>query len=57
MPCPSCKCWDSIAKWDLHPTPIGTYGFTWGSAVYAWGTQANGGAAVSTVIKPAACSF
>jgi nucleoside phosphorylase len=22
MPCPSCKCWDSIAKWDLHPSLI-----------------------------------
>jgi hypothetical protein len=26
-------------------TPIGTWGFTWGNAVVAWGSAANGGAA------------
>src|SRR5665213_1538988 len=29
-------------------TPIGTWGFTWGHAFYAWGTAANGGAAHCT---------
>ena len=38
-------------------TPIGTYGFTWGNAVYAWGTTANGGAAITTTITAAVCHF
>lgn len=38
-------------------TAVGSYGFTWGNAVWAWGTQENGGAAVIRIISPATCSF
>jgi hypothetical protein len=38
-------------------TALGTYGFSWGNEVYAWGTQANGGAAVTTTIAAATCGL
>lgn len=47
----------SITPLPANGTQIGTYGFTWGNQVWAWGTQANGGAAVITTITPAVCSF
>jgi hypothetical protein len=47
----------TITPFPPNGTPIGTYGFTWGNGVYAWGTAANGGAAVITTITAAACHF
>jgi len=47
----------SVTPLPPNGTPIGTYGFTWGNAVYAWGTPANGGAAYPVTIMPAVCSF
>lgn len=47
----------SITPLPPNGTAIGTYGFTWGNEVWAWGTQANGGAAVITTITAAVCSF
>lgn len=47
----------SIVPLPTSGSQIGAYGFTWGNQVYAWGTQANGGAAVTTTISPAVCSF
>jgi hypothetical protein len=38
-------------------TALGTYGFSWGNGVYAWGTTANGGAAVTTTISAATCGL
>lgn len=40
-------------------TPVGTWGFTWGNALYAWGTAANGGAATckTIVVSPAQCKL
>ncbi|MCC6726621.1 MAG: hypothetical protein IT258_19120 [Saprospiraceae bacterium] len=41
-------------------TPIGSsWGFTWGNAIYAWGTTANGGAPTcnTVVISPAVCTL
>lgn len=34
-------------------TPIGEWGFTWGNYFYAWGTSANGGRPITTIISPA----
>jgi hypothetical protein len=47
----------SITPLPANGTPIGTYGFTWGGQVYAWGTPANGGAAVTITVSPGVCSF
>lgn len=39
-------------------THIGSWGFTWGNRIFAYGTPANGGAAVKqTTLTPAVCSF
>lgn len=58
------KLWGHIIPPPPAPpngTPVGTgnppYGFTWGNDIYAWGTTANGGAAVTTVVTPASCGF
>jgi hypothetical protein len=34
-------------------TEIGTWGFTWGNAIYVWGTKENGGAPSNVVVTPA----
>jgi hypothetical protein len=47
----------SITPLPANGTPIGTYGFTWGGQVYAWGTPANGGAAVTITVSQGVCSF
>jgi hypothetical protein len=47
----------SITPLPPNGTAIGTYGFTWQNGVWAWGTTANGGAAVSTTVTAAACHF
>ena len=39
----------SIGPFPPNGTAIGTWGFTWGDGVYAWGTSANGGASHCTV--------
>lgn len=38
-------------------TAVGTWGFTWGNGLWAWGTAANGGAAICTtvVVAPKVC--
>ena len=33
-----------ISPFPPNGTQIGTWGFSWGNAFYAWGTAANGGA-------------
>lgn len=40
-------------------TPVGTWGFTWGNGLYAWGTAANGGRAkcVTTMVSPSVCKL
>ena len=49
----------SISPFPPDRTQVGTWGFTWGNALYAWGTPANGGApkCVTLVISPALCKF
>ena len=47
----------SIVPLPATGTLLGTYGFVWGNAVWAWGTTANGGAAVQTIVTAAACHF
>jgi hypothetical protein len=44
------RCAKAACQHGIHPSPpndtkIGTWGFTWGDAFYAYGTTANGGAA------------
>jgi hypothetical protein len=40
-------------------TPVGTWGFTWGNALYAYGNAANAGAAncVTVVVSPKVCKL
>lgn len=38
-----------------NSTPIGTWGFTWEDAIWAYGTTANGGAAICDTVKCASC--
>jgi hypothetical protein len=47
----------SITPLPANGTQLGTYGFSWGNVIWAWGTTANGGAAVTSVITPAACHW
>lgn len=49
----------SISPFPPNGTQVGTWGFTWGNALYAWGTPANGGAAncVTSVVSQAVCKF
>jgi hypothetical protein len=49
----------SISPFPPDGTQVGAWGFTWGNALYAWGTTANGGApnCVTTVVSPAVCKF
>jgi hypothetical protein len=47
-----CGPWSSTAfPPPPNGTPIGTWGFTWGTGIYAWGTTANGGVATCTTIQ------
>jgi hypothetical protein len=39
---------NTIAPYPPDGTQIGTWGFSWGNAFYAWGTSANGGAPTCT---------
>lgn len=50
---------NGIAPYPPDGTPIGTWGFTWGNAILAWGTDANGGAAkcVTSITSPAVCKI
>jgi hypothetical protein len=47
----------STGPFPADGTPLGNWGFTWGNALYAWGSTTNGGAAkCSTVIvSPKVC--
>lgn len=36
----------SVAPLPPNGTPVGTWGFTWGNGLWAWGNAANGGAAI-----------
>jgi len=48
----------TITPWPLPGTPISSYGFTWYDEVWAYGTAANGGAAIATPhVTPASCHF
>lgn len=49
----------SISPFPPNGTQVGSWGFTWGNAIYAWGTAANGGApnCVTSVVSPAMCKF
>lgn len=49
----------SIAPFPPDGTQVGTWGFTWGNALVAWGTTANGGApnCVTSEVSPAMCKF
>lgn len=47
----------SITPVPANGTPLGTYGFSWGNEIWAWGTTANGGAPITTVVTPASCHF
>ncbi len=47
----------SVMPVPPNGTALGTYGFSWGNAVYAWGTTANGGAAITTTISAATCGL
>lgn len=54
------KCKKLSATLTITPLPadgtqLGTYGFTSGNGVWAWGTQANGGAAHTVTISAATC--
>lgn len=48
---------NTISPYPPDGTQIGTWGFSWGNAFYAWGTTANGGAPTTVVITPAQCHF
>jgi len=57
-----CKKWaglNTISPYPPDGTPIGSWGFTWGNSINAWGTSANGGAptCVTTVIQPGSCGW
>ena len=43
---------NSIAPYPPDGTPIGSWGFSWGNAFIAWGTSANGGNPILTIISP-----
>lgn len=49
----------SISPFPPNGTQVGSWGFTWGNALYAWGTPANGGApnCGTSVVSPAMCKF
>lgn len=49
----------SITPFPANGTQLGSWGFTWGNALIAWGSSANGGApnCVTTVVSPAVCKF
>lgn len=36
----------SVAPLPANGTAVGAWGFTWGNGLWAWGTAANGGAAI-----------
>ncbi|MFY9619586.1 MAG: hypothetical protein WAM70_16800 [Pyrinomonadaceae bacterium] len=44
---------NSIAPYPADGTQIGSWGFSWGNAFYAWGTSANGGKPILNIISPA----
>jgi hypothetical protein len=44
---------NSIAPYPADGTQIGSWGFSWGNAFYAWGTSANGGNPILNIISPA----
>ena len=55
------RCKQSVGQISITPlpengTPVGSWGFTWGNALYAWGTNANGGEA-QCVSSGAACAW
>lgn len=43
---------NSIAPYPPDGTQIGSWGFSWGNAFYAWGTSANGGKPTTIIISP-----
>jgi hypothetical protein len=52
------KCKQAACGPNHFPPPpnwtlIGEWGFTWGNYFYAWGSDANGGSAITTIISPA----
>lgn len=44
---------NSIAPYPPDGTPIGSWGFSWGNAFIAWGTSANGGNPITTILSAA----
>lgn len=59
---PSGKCKKLSATLTVMPLPpdntaLGTYGYTLSNKVWAWGTQANGGAAVTVTSVQPTCHF
>lgn len=58
------KCKKAVCgPFSLNPpangTAVGDWGFTWGNALYAWGSAANGGAAKCTTVvtRPRQCTL
>jgi hypothetical protein len=49
----------NISPLPPNGTQIGSWGFTWGNSLVAYGSSANGGAAtcVTTIVSPAICKF
>jgi hypothetical protein len=49
----------NILPLPANGTQLGDWGFTWGNALYAWGTPQNGGASkcVTRIISPAVCKI
>ena len=49
----------STGPFPANGTQVGNWGFTWGNALYAWGSSANGGAPIckTVVVSPAVCKL
>lgn len=49
----------NILPLPTNGTQLGDWGFTWGNALYAWGTPQNGGGSkcITNIISPAICRF
>ncbi|HQU86527.1 MAG TPA: hypothetical protein PKY59_25575, partial [Pyrinomonadaceae bacterium] len=49
----------NILPLPIDGTPLGDWGFTWGNALYAWGTPQNGGGSkcITRIISPAVCKI
>lgn len=47
----------SVTPLPPNGTQVGSYGFTWGNGLWAWGTSSNGGEAVQTTVSAAICTF